>query len=372
MSVVIAAGGTGGHLTPGLAVAEALGLHPGVRVSFVGTARGLEGDLVRSAGYPLHLVDVIPWARTIGARRFLAPLALLRATRQAGRVLRAERAAVALGMGGYAGLPVVAAARLARVPSLIHEQNAIPGLANRIGARLTRHIALTFGEAAPHFPSSARTRVVGLPLRRAIATFDREALRAEALDAFGLHADRPVILVFGGSQGAARLNAAAAGLAERWRDRSDRQMLVVAGRAHADELRAALRAAAGDLVVRCEAFVERMELAYAAADVALCRAGAATISELAAAGVPAILVPYPYARNAHQEANARALERAGAAATVADGDATAERLELLLSELLSDPGRRAQMAKAALDAARRTAAEDIAAWLLELAGVRGG
>lgn len=365
-SVVVAAGGTGGHVAPALAVAEALrAARPSAIISFVGTRRGLEGEMVAAAGYPLHLVDVLPFARTLGPRRFLAPLSLARAARQAGRILRAERASVVLGMGGYASLPVVAAARLGRIPCLIHEQNAIPGLANRAAARLTRNVAVAFPEAAGHFPAHAAARAVGMPLRRAIASFDRAALCAEARAVFGLSGDRPAVLVFGGSLGAARLNAAAAGLAARWRDRADRQLLVIAGRAHAEELGPRLARAAGSMSVRCEAFVDRMELAYAAADLALCRAGASTVSELAAVGLPAVLVPYPHARHAHQDANARAL--GGGAIVVRDAEATADRIGPLLDDLLAGPERLVEMGAAGRRAARPRAAEEMAAWLLELA-----
>jgi UDP-N-acetylglucosamine--N-acetylmuramyl-(pentapeptide) pyrophosphoryl-undecaprenol N-acetylglucosamine transferase len=370
--VVIAGGGTAGHVAPGLAIAEAVRRRaPDARVSFIGTRRGLEGDVVAAAGYRLHLINVIPWARTMGARRFLAPIALVRATAQARAILRRERVSVVVGMGGYASLPAVAAARLGRVPALLQEQNAVPGLANVVGARLTPHVALGFEEAAGAFPRSARPRVTGVPLRPRIATADLATLREEARRAFGLDAGRATLLVVGGSLGAARLNALALDLGRRWAGRGDRQVLLVAGRGNIEGVEAEARAA-GALPLRAVAFVERMELAYAAADLALARAGASTVAELAILGLPAVLVPYPYARRREQDANAHVLAHAGGAVVLADADASPERVSAQVEELLRDAERRRRMAAAARAAGKPGAADEIAAWALELAAGGGG
>ncbi|MFY9588757.1 MAG: glycosyltransferase, partial [Actinomycetota bacterium] len=222
--VVIAAGGTAGHVYPGLALADAIRRRdPAIDLVFVGTPRGIEKDAVPAAGFALHTIEVIPWARTLGATRYLAPVSLAGATAKARGLLRAERPGVVVGMGGYASLPVVIAARSRRIPALLHEQNSIPGIANVVGARFAHRIALTFAEAREKFPRSAETRVVGNPIRESIRTLDRYAARADALEAFDLEASRRTVLVMGGSLGAARLNDAVAGLAERWRDRSDLQ-----------------------------------------------------------------------------------------------------------------------------------------------------
>ncbi|MBI4728797.1 MAG: undecaprenyldiphospho-muramoylpentapeptide beta-N-acetylglucosaminyltransferase [Acidobacteria bacterium] len=368
VSVVIAAGGTGGHLSPALALAEALReLRPDIRVCFAGARRGMEGTMVPAAGYRLHALDVLPFARTLGLRRYLAPFALLRASAQARAILRAERAGVVVGMGGYPSLPVVAAARWLRIPSIVHEQNAAAGIANRAAAYLTRNVALAFGEAARGLPRFVRPRTIGMPLRVPIASFDRAALREEAMEAFDLDPGRATVLVAGGSLGAARLNAAAVGMAARWRDRDDLQMIVSAGRSQQEDAGAALDGARGQLPVRCVAFIERMDLAYAAADVALCRAGAATIAELAATGVPSVLVPYPHARGGHQAANAAVLERAGGAVVRSDAAAEAGPLATLIEGLLADPARRAAMGAAARSTARPAAASALAAWALDLA-----
>ncbi|MGH2829954.1 MAG: undecaprenyldiphospho-muramoylpentapeptide beta-N-acetylglucosaminyltransferase, partial [Actinomycetota bacterium] len=327
LSVVIAGGGTGGHVFPGLALAEALRRHdPTAQVCFVGTSRGLEATAVPAAGEELETVDVLPWARTIGARRFLAPASALRAAMQARRILKRRGASVVAAMGGYASLPAALAARAGGVPLVVHEQNAIPGRANRVSARFAVRVAVTFAESAPALGGAERVRVVGNPVRASISRMDRDALRAEAKWVFGLDAGRRTLLVTGGSRGARRLNEVAAGLAARWSSREDVQILLIIGRG-------AEQAPAASDGLHVVEFVERMELAYAAADVALARAGAG-LAELACASLPSILVPYPYARDDHQRANAGAAQRAGAALVVPDHDATPERIGAVAESLL--------------------------------------
>jgi UDP-N-acetylglucosamine--N-acetylmuramyl-(pentapeptide) pyrophosphoryl-undecaprenol N-acetylglucosamine transferase len=367
-SVVIAAGGTGGHLVPALAIAAALERkEPGVRISFVATARELDRTMIPAAGYRVNTTSVAPFARS--ARGALGALSMLPATVQARRILRREHASVVVGMGGYPSLPVVAAARLGRVPALIHEANAVPGLANEAAARLTPNIAVSFAETAHLFRARA-PRLVGLPLREAITSFDRDALRSEALSSFDLAAGVPTVLIFGGSLGASRLNEAAVGLAMRWCARDDVQMIVVTGMNHVDDVSA--RIEPGKLTVRTLPFVERMELAYAAADVAVCRSGASTVHELAVVGLPSILVPLPIARRREQHANAQMLVGVGGATMIEDHDATPDILERLVDGLLADGEARARMADAARSVARPDAADEMAVWALALARSSGG
>ena len=372
--IVIAAGGTAGHVYPGIALADALRrAEPDARVTFVGTPRGIEKDAVPGAGYPLEMIDVIPWSRTLGAKRFLAPPSAALATARARALLGRIAPDVVVGMGGYASLPVVLAARSRRLPAVLHEQNAIPGVANVVGSRSARRIAVTFPETRKLFPRGIEVRVLGNPLRERIATLDRAATRLEAIGALALDASRRTLLVMGGSLGAARLNDAVVGLAERWRDRADLQVFVSAGSLHGEALRERLDEAAGGhaLLIRCVDYLDKVEHAYAAADVALCRAGAATVMELAAVGLPSVLVPYPYARANHQEANARALAREGGAEVVLDREATAESLAPALERLLDDEAAREKMAAGARDFAKPSAAGDLATWVLEL-GRRDG
>ena len=375
LSIVIAAGGTGGHIYPGLALAGALQrLAPEARVSFVGTRRGLEGRLIPEAGHVLHFVDMIPFSRNVGARRFLLPAYMVRAAIQARGILQREQADVAVGMGGYASIPLIAGARLARVPSLIHESGAVAGRANRVAARLTGNVATAFDLREREFPARVSTRTVGMPLGPELAGFDRDALRAEARTAFGLPPDVTMLLVNGGSQGSARLNDAALGLARRWRDRADVHIVLKAGRANVEDVERRLKEMGAEAVATCVAYLDRMDHAYAAADVALCRAGAGTIAELAVARLPAVLVPYPFAPDDHQAVNARVLVDAGAALLVRDQDATAEKLAPELDALFADRDRLVAMGAGAGRVARPHAAEALAAWVLELAGAgsRGG
>jgi UDP-N-acetylglucosamine--N-acetylmuramyl-(pentapeptide) pyrophosphoryl-undecaprenol N-acetylglucosamine transferase len=364
--VVIGAGGTGGHIFPGLALAGAVKeAEPGASVDFVGTERGLEKTLIPNAGYPLHMIDVLPLQRKIGVEPLLAGPALVRATWQARRLLKKLEADVAVGMGGYPSLPVMAAAASLRLPSLLHESGAVAGLANKIAGRLTRNVALSFDEAAAAFKRPTRT--VGMPLGPAIARMDRAALRSEARAAYGLTDDRVAVLVMGGSLGALRLNDLALGLAERWKARDDVRIILKAGRGHLEATQKRLAEVGAEHVVDAMEFLDRMELAYAAADVAITRAGAGTVAELPAAGLPAILIPYPHAPGDHQTLNAQPLVDAGAAYVVADREASPDRVGPLLEELIGDRDRLAAMGRNAKGLAKPEAAAELAEWVLELA-----
>lgn len=365
-SVVIAAGGTGGHIYPGLAVAEALRrAAPETRISFVGTKRGLEGRLVPEAGFDLHLVDMVPFA---GREVALLPFALVKATLQARGVLRRRSADVALGMGAYVSGPVIVAARLSGIPSVIHESGAVPGRANLAAARLTGNVATAFSEANAAFASSADVRTVGMPLGPDLAGFDRSTLRAEARKAYDLDDGTTFVLVSGGSQGAASLNRLALGLAERWRDRGDIRILLKAGARDHDTTEAALRANAGRHLVELTRFIDRMDHAYAAADLTVCRPGAGTVAELAVAGLPAVLVPYPHAPFDHQARNASALVEAGAALMVRDEEATPDCVGPLVEPLLDDRAKLEAMGRRSHGLAHPRAADELAAWVLQLAG----
>ncbi|WP_405019250.1 UDP-N-acetylglucosamine--N-acetylmuramyl-(pentapeptide) pyrophosphoryl-undecaprenol N-acetylglucosamine transferase [Kitasatospora sp. NBC_00070] len=367
LSVVIGAGGTGGHIYPGLALAEALRrADPGAEISFVGTERGLETELIPAAGYRLHTVDMIPFDASLGLRRYLLPAALLKSGVQCREILRTQRAQVAVGMGGYPSAPVIVGARLAGLPSVVHESNAVPGRANRFAARLTPHLALAFDRTRDHLPSGADAETVGMPLVGAVAGLDRPALRAEARARLGVPPGARLLLFNGGSLGAARLTEAALGLAERWRARSDVRLLVKTGPAALGAVRERLGA---NPVAVAVPYLDRMDLAYAAADLVVCRAGSATVAELASVGVPAVLVPYPYAPHDHQTHNARVLTDAGAGLLLPDAECTADRLAALVEPLLADPVRLAVMAGAADPGTHAEAADLLAAKVLRT--VRG-
>lgn len=367
LSVVIGAGGTGGHIYPGLALADALRRAvPGAVISFVGTERGLETRLIPDAGYRLHTVDMIPFDPSLGAKRYLLPAALVKSGGQCRAILRAQGAQVAVGMGGYPSAPVIVGARMASLPSLIHESNAVPGRANRFAARLTPNIAVAFDRSREHLPGGERAFTTGMPIAAPLAALDRGALRAEARREYGVPDAARMLLFNGGSLGAARLTEAAVGLAARWRHRPDVQLLIKTGPAALDETRRRLVESGGDAVARAVPYLDRMDLAYAAADLVVCRAGSATVAELAATGVPAVLVPYPQAPGDHQTHNARVLSDVGAGLLLPDGETTAARLAELLGPLLADPARLAAMSGAADPGPHARAADLLAERVIQL------
>ncbi|MFJ8843650.1 UDP-N-acetylglucosamine--N-acetylmuramyl-(pentapeptide) pyrophosphoryl-undecaprenol N-acetylglucosamine transferase [Streptomyces cyaneofuscatus] len=375
LSVVIGAGGTGGHIYPGLALAEALRrADPDAVISFIGTERGLETTLIPAAGYRLHTVDMIPFDPALGAKRFLLPAALLRSGAQARAVLRTQKAQVVVGMGGYPSAPAIVGAKLAGLPSVIHESNAVPGRANQFAARLTEHLTVAFDGSRAHLSGGERALTVGMPIAASLAALDRPALRAEARRAFGIPEGARVVLFNGGSLGAARLTAAAVGLAARWRGRADVHLLIKTGPAALAETRrklvdAGVGADTGSgPVAQAVPYLDRMDLAYAVADLVVCRAGSATIAELATTGVPAVLVPYPHAPGDHQTHNARVLSDAGAAHLVPDAETTADRLAELIDPLLADPARLAVMGRAADPGNHARAADLLAETVIRLAG----
>jgi UDP-N-acetylglucosamine--N-acetylmuramyl-(pentapeptide) pyrophosphoryl-undecaprenol N-acetylglucosamine transferase len=363
LAVLISGGGTAGHVFPALALALEL-RSAGADVRFAGTARGQEARLVPAEGFPFVEVDARPFTRALSPAALAGPISAIRAI---GRCLPlVEAADVVVGMGGYVSVPVGLAAIRARRPLVLHEQNAVPGLANRMLAIRADRVALAFDEAVRRLPRRARTIVTGNPVRADILAVptERELLRKEALGHLELEDGRRTLVVFGGSQGALHLNRAVVGSLDRLSDRSDLQVLILTGPGHRDEVRRDLPTE-GSLLVRAFGYLERMELAYAVADLVVSRAGAATVAELAVCGIPSVLVPYPYATGRHQEANARALQRVGAAAVILDDAIDGGDLIELVGWLLDDPERLRSMGERAAEWARPDAAASLAAVVRE-------
>ncbi|MFE3937481.1 glycosyltransferase, partial [Streptomyces goshikiensis] len=284
------------------------------------------------------------------------------------------RAHAEVGMGGYPSAPAVLGARLAGLPAVIHESNAVPGRANQFAARLTPHVAVAFDRSRAHLSGGERALTTGMPISAALSGLaelpgaDRVALRAEARYALGVPPGRRLIVFNGGSLGAVRLTRAAAALAGLWQYRDDVQLLIKTGRAELPDTVTELATSGGQRIARAVPYLDRMDLVYAAADLVVCRAGSATIAELAATGVPAVLVPYPYAPGDHQTHNARVLSDAGAGVLLPDAETTAERLAHLIGPLLADPARLSAMAGAADSGPHARAAELLAAEVLRVAG----
>jgi UDP-N-acetylglucosamine--N-acetylmuramyl-(pentapeptide) pyrophosphoryl-undecaprenol N-acetylglucosamine transferase len=363
--IVIAGGGTAGHVTPSIAVADRLRAE-GVAVEFVGSPTGQEASLVPAAGYRFHPVAARPFRREVSMRSLAAPLVALRSVAACRPIVRGAGAVV--GMGGYASVPAVLAARMTSVPALIHEQNAVPGLANRVLARAATAAAVSFESARRRFPATLRVEVTGTPLRREILEVPvrREELAREARRTLGLEEGRTTVLVTGGSLGALHLDRSVAGAIPELSVRKDLQLLVLTGPAH-ESVVADATTEPMDLVVRTQPFLARMELALALADLAVSRAGANTIHELAVCGVPSILIPYPHATANHQEANARELERHGAAEVYLDPDLTPDGLAGRIVALADDERRRTTMGERATGWAKPDADRRVASLILEVA-----
>jgi UDP-N-acetylglucosamine--N-acetylmuramyl-(pentapeptide) pyrophosphoryl-undecaprenol N-acetylglucosamine transferase len=356
VSVVVAGGGTAGHVEPALALADAVRRAvPETRITALGTQRGLETTLIPQRGYPLELIPAVPLPRKHSAELLRLPWRVRAAVRRVREVLDAVDADVVVGFGGYVALPAYLAAR-GRVPIVVHEANARAGLANKVGARLaTRVFAAVPGSGLP------RAEVIGIPLRQAISSLDRVALRVRAREHFGLDVAAPTLLVTGGSQGARSLNTAVSGAAAQ---------LAAAGIGvlHAHGRRNCVHVAAvpGAPPYVAVPYLERMDLALAAADLAICRAGAMTVAELSAVGLPALYVPLPHG-NGEQALNARPVVQAGGALLVADAELTPATVIDQVVKVLTDPRRLAEMSAAARVAGHPDADEVLARIVLEVA-----
>jgi UDP-N-acetylglucosamine--N-acetylmuramyl-(pentapeptide) pyrophosphoryl-undecaprenol N-acetylglucosamine transferase len=357
VSVVLAGGGTAGHVEPALAVADALSAaEPGLRVSALGTARGLETRLVPDRGYDLRLVTPVPLPRRLNLDLFRLPLRVRRSVKETRAVLDAVDADVVVGFGGYVAVPAYLAAR-GRVPVVVHEANARAGLANRLGARVARRVL-----AAVPGSGLATAEVVGMPLRASITGLDRAALRAEAREHFGFAEDARVLLVFGGSQGAVSINRAVSAAADG---------LAAAGvsvlHAHGPKNTLDLPAPRpGDPPYVAVPYLNRMDLAYAAADLAICRSGAMTVAEVSAVGLPAVYVPLPIG-NGEQRLNALPVVEAGGGLLVADAELTPSYVGGEVVALITDAPRLAAMTAAAAGVGHRDAARRIAEIVLDVA-----
>jgi UDP-N-acetylglucosamine--N-acetylmuramyl-(pentapeptide) pyrophosphoryl-undecaprenol N-acetylglucosamine transferase len=357
---VLAGGGTGGHIEPAMATADALRrLAPDVEITAIGTSRGLETTLIPARGYPLELIPAVPLPRKPNLDLLRVPLRVRAAVRETAALLDRLGADVVVGFGGYVSVPAYLAARRRRTPIVVHEANAKPGLANRLGARSTTYVA-TGAETA----SMRHAKQIGIPLRRAVSTLDREAGRAAARVHFGLDPDAPMLLVFGGSQGARTLNNAATGAAEALAG-AGIQVLHAAGKKNTVTVPS--RPGGPPYVV--VPYLERIDLAYAAADLVLCRSGAMTCAELTAVGLPAGYVPYPLG-NGEQRLHAEPIVAAGGGVLVDDANCTPAWVTSTLVPLIADSGRLAAMSKAATSLGHRDADEALARMVLEAAARR--
>lgn len=357
MRALLAGGGSAGHTSPLLATAAVLSGH-GVEITCLGTPRGLEVTLIPEAGYRLELVPAVPLPRRPGKALVQVPGRLTGAIRATGEVIDRVRPDVVVGFGGYVSVPAYIVARRRRLPIVVHEGNAVPGIANKMGARFTRHVATSFPDTdLPH------ASYIGLPIRREISGLDRAALRDEGRAHFGLEPDRPTLLVTGGSQGARRINQTMSAAA---RDLADAGVQVLHSAGRLDQVRVTTRPGSAPYIAT--AYIDRMDLAYAAADLIVCRAGANTVTEVAAVGLPAAFVPLPIG-NGEQAHNAHPIVQAGGALLIDDAALTPAWIDNVIIPLVSNPGRLAAMSGAASGIVPRDADVRLAA-MVEAAGMR--
>jgi UDP-N-acetylglucosamine--N-acetylmuramyl-(pentapeptide) pyrophosphoryl-undecaprenol N-acetylglucosamine transferase len=362
-SVVLAGGGTGGHVYPLLAFADCLRRHdPDLRITCLGTPRGLENEILPQRGYDLRLVPAYQLPRSINMNLVRTPDRMWRASRATRAVLDEVEAEVVVGFGGYVAVPAYLAAWRRHTPIVIHEVNVPPGVANKMGMRFTKNIAVGFPYQTEQVPALREARVTGVPLRPAIAHLDRAARRAEARAHFGLDPDRPTLFVFGASQGARSINLAMAGAAKALTAAGIQVLHIMGARNEPVEIPPDLPAPY--VTVK---FLAEMELGYAAADLALCRGGAMTCAETAAVGVPAIYVPLPYG-NGEQRRNALPVVEAGGGLLVDDGDLSPDWIERTVVPLLRDPARIAAMSSAAAGHGRRDGDEALRSYVYEVVG----
>ncbi|MFE3457263.1 undecaprenyldiphospho-muramoylpentapeptide beta-N-acetylglucosaminyltransferase [Nocardiopsis aegyptia] len=358
MRVALAGGGTAGHIEPALSLADALRrLEPSTEILCLGTERGLETRLVPMRGYELGLIPAVPLPRKLTPKLLTVPGKLAGALSAAGDQLDRLQADILVGFGGYVATPGYLAARRRRIPTVVHEANPLPGLANRLGARLTPHVYT----GHPH-AQIRNGRFIGIPLRRQISTLDRLAMGDKARAFFGLRHDLPTLLIFGGSQGAQRLNETAFASRPYFRDRGV-QVLHVVGPKNADEPQDLTEDGIPYVAVP---YVDRMDMAYAAADVAMCRSGAMTCAELTAVGLPGAFVPLAIG-NGEQAKNAEPIVNAGGGLMVHNSDISVEWIAGELIPLLTDTDRVVTMSEAAARMGRRDADEALAREVLAIA-----
>jgi len=362
LHILFAGGGTGGHLFPALAIAEEVTcMRPGTRISFAGTADRIEARIVPPLGYAFFTIWISGFRRRLSLQTILVPLKIAVSLVQSAMLLRRTRPQAVVGTGGYVCGPVVYMASVMGIPTVIQEQNSYPGVTTRLLASRATRVYLTFEETRNLLPSTREVVVSGNPTRGTVG----EAGRDEAHAFFGTDAGKRTLLVFGGSLGARSINDALAAALPALAA-ADVQVIWQTGEQDFERMRRYGTATRSVGTVHVLRFIDRMDLAYAAADLVLCRAGATTLAELTRAGLPSILVPYPHAAADHQTSNARAMVAAGASLMIPDAELSG-RLGGELLRLLSDTGARKTMADGARSLSRPGAAKTIAAGVIELA-----
>ena len=369
MRIIVSGGGTGGHIYPAITIINTIREKcPEAEFLYVGTQRGLEADIVPKEGLPVATVDLQGFERSITPRNILRVGKAMVAVTKAAKIVRDFRPDAVIGTGGYVCGPVLMAASFLQVPTMIQEQNVLPGITNKMLSHLVNRVAVGSEAALPAFPPD-KAVYTGNPIRRAVM----EARRDEGAEAFGFDPTKKTVLISGGSRGARAINRAMVGVLAKAAENPEVQMLHATGAKEYEDVMNRLREAGLSELpahIKVVPYLYNMPQAEALADLAVFRAGATGLSELTARGIPSILVPYPFAAENHQEFNARALEKAGAAKVILNKDLTDETLGSALGELLADDDKLKAMAEASRSLGKPQAAEEIAEMVLALAEKR--
>lgn len=344
MKFVITGGGTGGHIYPALSIADALKKEfPNLEIVYIGTATGLEKDVVPKAGYQIKFIKSQGFNRKLSFTNIKAVFKSLVGVGQAIKIIRKVKPDLVIGTGGFVSGPVMLAAILLRIPTLVHEQNVYPGLTNRLIAKYVHRIAVSFQDSEKYLPRE-KLILTGNPVRKMIWSQKRET----GFKNLKLDAAKKTIFIFGGSGGAKSLNRAMLGFYSYVEKKPDLQLIHVTGKRDFADQKNEIKKAGLQLGgrIRVEKYLYQIEDAYSVADLIICRSGAITLSELTARGIGSILVPFPHATDNHQEYNARSLERAGAAKIILDWDLSADRLCQSVDQLFKTPSKLEKMKKA--------------------------
>jgi UDP-N-acetylglucosamine--N-acetylmuramyl-(pentapeptide) pyrophosphoryl-undecaprenol N-acetylglucosamine transferase len=364
MRVVLTGGGTGGHIYPALAVAgEISRQNPQAAFLYIGSKNGLEANIVPRHGIAFQSVEISGLKRKLSLDNLKTLWRFVRAVADAKNMLRQFQPDVVIGTGGYVCAPVVYAASRLGIPTMIHEQNVVPGLTNKFLARSATRVAVSFSESLALFPAG-KTVLTGNPRATEVMHGNKEAGRSF----LGVAKDKQIVLIFGGSRGARAINEAVLAAADRLAAMAHTHFVYITGEVHFESVQAALKEK-GEIPANLSVlpFVHNMPDVLAATHVLIGRAGASTLAEITALGVPAILIPSPYVTNNHQEKNARGLERAGAAKVIVERDLNADSLLAELRELLGDRAKWEQMRNSSLALGMPQAATTIVKNLLEIA-----
>ena len=364
MKIILSGGGTGGHIYPAITIANNIKvLRPDAEIIFVGTKDGLESKIIPRYGYSLKYITVAGFQRKFNFSTIVSSVKLCCGMLEAFRFLKAWKPDLVIGTGGYVCGPILFWASIMGIPTCIQEQNAMPGVTNKILSYFVKMIFLGYKEGEKYFPGKALKRVTGNPVRKTIMADIKE----QALKEFQLSPHKKTLLVFGGSRGAKTINLAMAYIEKKFAGRDGIQILHATGEdAYTTYIAQLDKSVIEAENIRILPYIHEMPLALAVADIAVSRAGAIGLAELMVKGIPSILIPYPYATANHQEFNARALEAAGAAVVILDKELTGEKLQEEIERLLVKDEVLLDMKTAAIKASKPHAAEDIAEQALDL------